>query len=190
MRRHGEEGLTLTELLIATIVTAIIIVPISGAIWTGLHTSALTQSRIRQTVGANLLSSYFGPDVQNTVRVQTNATEAAGNCGASARTVGLLLTTVDGPGGASVSYWVGSGANADVLYRRTCNAGVASGPISLLHLVAPVSGSLPNPVTFACAPDCGDATWRSITITAVQSDPLNVNAGQYTTTVSAARRVS
>lgn len=183
-RCRGEDGLTLNEMLIAMVISAIIVVPITGSIFASLHTSASTMNRTGQTIGANMLSTYFGPDVQNAVQVMTGTTESDVVCGASPLQVDLLLTTV--PGQSSISYYEdhSTPATSKNLYRRTCNAGVASAPIILIHSLSPSSS--PN---FQCLPDCDDATWQTIVATVTQSDST-LNPAPFSTTVQASRRVS
>lgn len=182
MSGRDERGVTLMELLIAITITGIIMIPIGGAIYVGLRTSVSTQNRVQESVGGNLLSTYFGPDVQNSVLVAANVPEAVGVC-PSPRTVDLLLTTEAVV--SSVSYYRGTGATAGVLYRRVCTAGVAAPPTVLIRYLASGSGA----VNVACAPLACDATWRSVTLTVSQLN-APMDAVPFVSTVSAARRVS
>jgi Tfp pilus assembly protein FimT len=182
-RCQGEAGLTLQELLIAMVISTIIAGPIAGAIFTSLHTASSTISRTQQAVGANLLSTYFGTDVQNAVQVSANASEPAAICGSSVTSqTGLLLTT--SPAQSAIFYYQGAGANSAVLYRQACAVGpggpAAGGPIALLRQlsVAP---------QYACVPDCGAASWRSVTVQLTQTN--SSSPGSYTTSVQASRRV-
>ena len=183
-RCRGEDGLTLNELLIAMVISAIIVVPLTSAIYTSLHASSSTMGKTRQSVAANLLSSYFGTDVQNAVQVGTNVTESSVVCGAAARPVALLLTT--SPGNSSISYFQGSTpATAKFLYRRTCavgagGTGAANPPIPVIRDA--------SAATFACVPSCGDTVWQSVTASVSQTDALNPVA--YVARVQASRRVS
>ncbi|MCU1426090.1 MAG: hypothetical protein JWL83_90 [Actinomycetia bacterium] len=179
MRLRGEDGVTVADLLIAMVITGIIMVPIAGAIFVSLHTSGATQNRIQESAGANLLSSYFGTDVQNTTNVAINAPETTAACGAGAMpSVGLLLTTGSA---SSISYSRGTGANQNIFSRRVCTNGAASTPVVLSRRLAA------TPV-LVCTPDCTSTGWKSISATVVQSDPLN--PGTFTTTVQGARRVT
>lgn len=172
MRCRGEEGVTLEDLLIAMLITGILMIPLMGAMFTMTHTLGGTESRIDQSNGAALFSSYFAPDVQNATSVATNAMEPA-TC-TSPQTVALLLTTPNG----SVSYYV----NGSTLYRRTCGT-PTTGPARLTrNLVgAPTFNITPSP-----------SNWTSVTMAVTQRDPLDpTNVGkQYTTTVLGTRRVS
>jgi hypothetical protein len=179
MRLRGEEGVSLTDLLTAMVVTAIIIPAIAGAIFVSLHTRGASQNRIQESARANLISSYFGTDVQNTTNVAIGAPETSAACGAGAMgSVGLLLTTGST---SSVSYYRGTGANQNAFFRRVCNGAAASTPVVL-------SRNLSGVPSFACIPDCTSVGWRSITATVIQADALN--PGSFTTTVQGARRVT
>jgi hypothetical protein len=183
-RCRGEDGITLSELLIAMVITAIIVVPLAGAMFVGLRSSMTAQNRVEESAAANILSSYFGPDVQNTVAVATGVAEPASACGGGALgSVGLLLTTEFAPNTttpvASVAYYRGSGADQTTLYRRVCAGAAASA-------ATPVIRNLAAAPTFSCAPDCGGG-WRSVKVVVQQRKATDVGSS-YTSTVEAARR--
>ena len=180
-QRRGEEGITLSELLIAIVITGVIMVPIGDAIFVGLHTSGATQDRIQESVGTNLFSSYFGPDVHNTVSVHPDTVEPAGVC-PSPVVVDLLLITETGQ--SSISYYRGSGLGDTVLYRRTCVGGVASVPARLFRKVSTDPAERP---VFTCTPSPCSTTWTSVNATVIQSDPNNPD---YTITARATRRIT
>jgi hypothetical protein len=181
LRRRGEEGVTLQDVLIAMAITGILMGTLTATMFTSWRTLGNTETRFSQSSGATVLASYFAPDVQNAVTVGVNTAET-GAC-PSPRTVDLLLTTA-ADGSSSVSYFRGTGPSASVLYRRTCDGGVATPPQRLVR-------SLAVPPVFACSPDCG-ITWNAVTATVVQNDPTDpTNVGKrYTTNVEGTRRSS
>lgn len=181
MKRRGESGVTLIELLIAITITTIIMAPIASSIYVGLHTTGATQNRVQESVGVNLLSSYLTPDVQNAVSAATNTTEVAGTCPAPLQSVALLLTTQ--PGISSVSYYLGTGANARVLYRRICTNGVASSTSAVARSLAASNG-----ISFACTPAPCGTNWQLVTATLSQQ-VAPFDTSPYVATVTAARRV-
>jgi prepilin-type N-terminal cleavage/methylation domain-containing protein len=192
MRRRNEDGLTLPELLIAMVITSIIMVPLAGAVFTTLHTAAPTQSRIDESNGADLLASYFEPDIQNSVTVSANypalVNEPTATCGPSAHAVALLLTT-SADGTTTVSYYRGTGAtDGNVLYRRTCavvgGAGTASQPVRVMRSLSP---SVAPQFTVQTDPISG--AWLSVTGTVTQSDS-RFSGSTYATVVEGNRRVS
>jgi Tfp pilus assembly protein PilV len=180
-RAKGESGVSLIELLIAISITTIIMAPIASSIFVGLRTTGATQNRVQESVGANLLSSYLTPDVQNAVTAATNTTEVAGTCPAPLQNVALLLTTQ--PGISSISYYQGTGANARVLYRRVCTSGAVSSTSAISRSLAPTTG-----VSFACTPAPCGTNWQSVAATLSQQ-VAPFDTSPYVATVTAARRV-
>jgi type II secretory pathway component PulJ len=179
IRRRGEEGVTLQDVLFAMLITTMLTLALSSVMFAVVHLMGSTETRIDQSNGATLFASYFGPDVQNAVGIATNTTET-GSC-PSPQPVDLLITTDSG----TVSYYRGTSGAATVLYRRTCNGGTATTPARLARFLAAAP-------TFTCAPDCGATTWRSLTATVIQldpSDPTNVGK-RYTTTIEGSRRAT
>ncbi len=179
LRRSDERGVSLIELLIAISITGIIIVPIVSAIFFGFHTTGATQTAVAETNGANLMASYFGPDVQGAIGATVNSSESP-ICGSVAGTVDLVLTAPDDTltSSVSVSYFRGAGANAANLYRRTCANGAVTG-------VARVASHVVQPLNFSCDTSAC-VNFRSITATLVQGDAASAN--QYTTRLEAVRR--
>jgi hypothetical protein len=186
MKRRGEEGLTLNELLIAMLITTIIVVPLAGVMYTSVHTMVSTQNRIDESNGASFLSSYFGPDVQNAVSIATGAgtVESSAACGATARAVDLLVTTTQ----MTISYYHDpSGPTAHVLYRRTCTGGVPALPVRLLR-------NLSGAPTFTCLdvnglPLGACTLWQGLSGSVTQADAQNPGSS-YTVRVQATKRVT
>jgi hypothetical protein len=181
VKRRGEEGVTLQDILIAMAITGILMFTLVGIIFSAFHTLGGAEAHITQSNGATLVASWFGPDVQNTVSVATNVTEGS-NC-PSPRVVDLLLTTST-DGSSTISYYRGTGVNASTMYRRTCTGGTASAPARMVRLLAAAP-------SFTCSPAC-DATWQTITGTITQNDPRDpTNVGkQYVTNIEGTRRGS
>jgi hypothetical protein len=178
-----EDGVSLVEILIALTITAIIIIPLGGAIFFGFRTTGETQTRLWESGKANVMSSFFLTDVQNASIAQKNVLETAGACGtARPVAVALLLTS---PDGSSVSYYRGSasvaGENTNYLYRKACGGGT--------NAVQPLILDLAGTPVFNCAPvtNC-NATWASVSAQFTQQDVNGKN--QYATTIQAAKRVT
>ena len=132
-KRRGEEGLTLTEMLIALSITTLMTTTIAAALYAGLRTNATAQYRVEEANAANKVSLYYAPDVQNGTAVATGTTESTAACGAGAQAVDLLVTT---SATSSVSYYRGTGTDAAKLYRRTCTAGaIGSSTLLVRYLV-------------------------------------------------------
>ena len=155
-----------------------ITVPIVASIFFGVRTTGATETRVGLSDNMNVLSAYFVPDVQQALSADVNASDAAA-CGGPVTTVQLVLTTGHDPE-TSVSYFVGVGANANFLYRRTCSGGA---PISTSR----ISNSLHGAPDFH--PDTPGPTFTSVTATLTQADPVGAG-GLYTSRVEAVRRSS
>jgi prepilin-type N-terminal cleavage/methylation domain-containing protein len=170
--RTGEAGFTLIEMVLTMTLLALIIAPLSAAIFLGLGTERDVQVRLAESNSANLLASYFGPDMQQSGPPSPNGNDNA-YCGAAGGPVLLLLPQNNNAG--SVSYFVDP-TNAKVLRRRTCAGGVPAGPTKGIAVVRNVSG--PVQVSSPCTSTC--------ILTLTQS----VSGKQpYTTAVSGTRRI-
>jgi hypothetical protein len=176
MKRRGEEGVTLEELLIAMLMTGILLFPLLGAMFNATHSLLGAESRAEQSNGTTLLSSYFGPDVQNAVSVASNTTDP---CGGGA--VDLLLTAAAGSNPQIVAYY--RSVDGRVLLRRTCTGGTASTPIRLMRNVSGVP-------TFTCAPTPDCVGWSSVSGSVVQLNPAQPGTPPYTTNVQATKRTT
>jgi hypothetical protein len=174
-RCRGDVGITMIELLIAIALTGIMMAPLGAAIYFGLRTTTSTEDRVTQSNGANLMASYFLPDVQGAVEAGT--TESVAICGAGAGPASLVLKTSDT---TSVSYYQGTGTKSTTLYRRTCANGAPTG-------IARVASSLAQPPDFVCdTSNCFN--FRTVTATLVQG--AAAGGSPYQTRLEAARRAT
>ena len=71
--RRDEAGFTLPELLMAITLLGIIIVPLTGSLFTGLRTADRTASILASSDDRQRLSLYFPPDVVSASAVDTSA---------------------------------------------------------------------------------------------------------------------
>jgi prepilin-type N-terminal cleavage/methylation domain-containing protein len=165
----GEAGFTLIEMVLTMTLLGLVVGAVSAAMFLGIGTERDVQTRLAESNSANLLASYFVPDVQQSGPPSTNVSDGP-YCGAAGGTVALLLPQNNNE--SSVSYFVDP-ANAKVLRRRTCTAGAPTGAPSGLAVVRNLSA----PPTVSCPTTC--------TITVSQSV-----AGKlpYTTTLTGSRR--
>jgi prepilin-type N-terminal cleavage/methylation domain-containing protein len=177
--RAGEGGFTLIEMVLTMTLLALVIAPLSAAIFLGLRTEADVRARLAESNSANLLASYFGPDVQQSLLVGVNTAESGTVCGGGAMAVGLLLTWV--PGESSVSYFVDP-TNPKLLRRRTCSGGAVTGAPSGI----PVIRNLTGVPSFACAPNADCSNWQSVSAAVSQ---LVSGKQPYTTNLQASRRI-
>jgi prepilin-type N-terminal cleavage/methylation domain-containing protein len=178
--RAEEDGFTLIEMVLTMTIMALIIAPLATGILLGLRTERDVQSRLAETNSAAQFSSYFSPDVQESLIVGLNTVESGTVCGGSAQNVALLLTKV--PGSSSVSYFVDP-ADSKVLRRRSCSGGAVTGPPAGI----PVIRNLASAPVFACAPNADCSNWQSVTATVSQAV---AGTNPFSTTVQGSRRIS
>jgi prepilin-type N-terminal cleavage/methylation domain-containing protein len=173
--RAGEAGFTLIEMVLAMTILGLVIGAISAAMFLGLGTERDVQTRLSESNSANLLASYFGPDVQQSgpVAVAPAANDSP-YCGASGGAVALLLPQNNNA--SSVSYFVDP-TNPKILRRRTCAGGAPTSGAQGIAVVRNLSGPLVFP------PPCG-ATCTKIQVTQLVGGKL-----PYTTTLTGSRRV-
>ena len=174
----GEDGFTLIALLLVMIITGIVVVPLSAAMFLGLRTNMSTQERLVQSNGAGITSSYFVPDVQNAYDVKKDVPESTA-CGSIPGSVKMLLTS---PDGSTVSYFVDP-AKPTILLRRTCANGA---PLSAVTGVA-VARRLSAAPQFDCTPVADCTGWQRVRLTLSQN-ALN-NTTPYQTRVDATKKV-
>jgi prepilin-type N-terminal cleavage/methylation domain-containing protein len=177
--RTGEAGFTLIEMLLTMTLLTLLIIPFSAGIYLGLHTEGDVQARLAESNSAGQFSSYFVPDVQQSLVATLNGMESGVICGGAAQPVGLLLTLV--PNASSVSYFVDP-SDPTVLRRRACENGAVTGPPAGIPVIRHLSGS----PLFSCAPNADCSSFETVTASLAQ---LVAGKNPYTTSVSATRRI-
>ncbi len=124
--RTGEAGFTLIEMVLAMTIGGLVIGSLAAAMFLGLGTERSVQTRLAESNSANLLASYFAPDVQQSGPVTTAPTaDDSPYCGAGGGPVALLLPQNNNT--SSVSYFVDP-TDPKILRRRTCAGGAADRP--------------------------------------------------------------
>src|SRR5437764_10812934 len=76
---RSDEGFTLAELLISTVILAVIFGVITEAMVVGLRTSDNTDKRVRESVDAQLISVYFPKDAQAAKQLATGTVDVCSN---------------------------------------------------------------------------------------------------------------
>jgi len=181
VRPHGDEGLTLVELLLATSITAMLGSVIAGAFFVGFKTTDTANQRLAGSQGAQLITSYFPADVGSSSATATvlAISRGATPCTGADRTVAVLSWPDTDATGASVAKQatytcVVSGTRLD-LVRRYSEAGGTPREAVLAYDVTGAS------LTCSPNPDCSAP--RTATITATE-------VGGFTFSVTGRRRVS
>ena len=180
--RQTEEGFTLVELLISTVILAVIFGAVTEAMIVGLRTTDSTDQRLRESVDGQLASAYFARDVQAAAQI---VPDMKSPCSSSVARVTFTWTDpVDGTTAKAAAYVLAgppsAGADERVLTRQYCENGVLKASKDLARYLAP-SGT---PVSLSCSTACTSVP-APATVTMSLTD-----AHGYAYTVSGTRRSS
>lgn len=162
-RLTDEAGMTLVEMMIAVSLLGVVIAPISAAFFLGFLETNSTRDRIADSSSAQLVSSFFLPDVQSAQSVALG-----GSTCAPMGTVQLQMQWVDPKTNDAtvVSYLdVTNASGQHELHRATClNGGPANTTLLVQHLAS--SG-----FTAACTPSCAAPATVKATVKAKSQSP-------------------
>lgn len=119
MRRRGEAGATLIEMLAAVTILGVIGAVLTEAVIIGIDTAGRTEDEVSESLDRQLVSSYFVGDVQSAQQVRTDAPCAGPVPGADLK---LTLSWSDGEQDKAASYLVEAGDTPAErrLVRRYC----------------------------------------------------------------------
>jgi prepilin-type N-terminal cleavage/methylation domain-containing protein len=141
LKRRDDRGVTLTEVMMAVIILAIILVPLGNALIAFFRNTNATNNRFIESDDAQLAAAYFAQDVQSigvrdwsappyptTQSVETNASPTGGvfPCGAAGMPDAVLRMAWDDPTSVSgtrlivVSYMVRTVSGEQQLHRLRC----------------------------------------------------------------------
>jgi prepilin-type N-terminal cleavage/methylation domain-containing protein len=186
--RRDDAGFTLIELLIAVVILAIIIVPLTGAMISGLTTTSQARDRLSEARSPLFTSTYFSEDAQS---ADPNGITPGGNspaCGAAGTPNVVSFTWVESSGGTSTqyrsSYVIRTVNGQQTLARNYCK-----GATTQVATVAPIlgaNGSCGRPACINFSFDPPPNSGRIRTITLVATTPNNENYF----TLSATRRAT
>jgi prepilin-type N-terminal cleavage/methylation domain-containing protein len=121
-----DDGFTLIEIIVATIITGIIIVAIGSALVVTLRTNDSTDQRISENHDVQIESAYLANDVQSAASV--NVPGSGANCSGGFTT--LVTLTYGGTGSPAAVYSCGTASNGETQVTRTFGGGL---PIVLAH---------------------------------------------------------
>ncbi|HEX2040249.1 MAG TPA: chitobiase/beta-hexosaminidase C-terminal domain-containing protein [Acidimicrobiales bacterium] len=139
-RRGAEDGFTLVELLIVTVVVSIVMGALSSAIVVGLRTTDETTERLSDSHDLQLLSVYWPADVQSAVegRIETGPVGAGctGGPSESTQSRNVVRFTWDEPGGTqafTANYRYEEDGDRHVLSRYSCVDGGTARDVVVVH---------------------------------------------------------
>lgn len=84
LRRRGDAGFTLVELLIAVSILGLLLGGISGVLYVSLRTAAQSETRLSESADSLLATVYFADDVASAQRLSVSEVP---RCGTDARAV-------------------------------------------------------------------------------------------------------
>lgn len=166
-----DEGFTLVELLVVSMITALVAVVIAAAFAAGAHTTDVANARLSASRAGPVISSYFPADVQSSATISV----AASPCTTATPTVATLTWVDVDSAGTSTSRSAlytcqTSGTTKDLV--RSFTSGATTTSTVVVYDVAAAS--------VACAPDCTSPTSATISLT----------SGDFTFAVAARRRAA
>jgi prepilin-type N-terminal cleavage/methylation domain-containing protein len=178
---RDDAGVTLIELMIAIVILGLIMVPLTGAIITGLRTTTESQKRLSESRSPLFTSAYFADDAQS---ADVNGITIGGSpvCEPGSGTNVVSFAWNESGTQYSSSYVIsGAGANT-VLKRSYCRDGAPETIVA-----APVLGDnltcLDGTQQPVCASVANDATGHPRIVTLTATTPNNEN-GFFTLTAT------
>lgn len=165
--RAAQHGMTLLEVLLALVVSAAIITPLTAWAMLAFGEQVRTTSRLDDTNESNLLLTYFTRDVHSAAGITTDV-DCVGGEGDSASGVTakvLFSIAADENATARVVYTVAPSADDETrvsIWRRTCATDPAPGDVpSATELVKDLDPAAAVEATCAATPTdskCGQVT--------------------------------
>lgn len=156
MKRRGDDGVTLVELLVAMTLSALLATVIAAAFTVGVKTTDEANERLAGSQGAQITASFFPADVRSWDGAPTGASCAA------ATTVASFGWTDQAAAGAPVlkraDYCLVSGTQNDLI-RRYWEDGVQTSSATLAHDISTAS------VACTPVPSCAAPVTATITVT-------------------------
>ena len=180
--RRDEAAFTLIEIVLCVLILGIVGVVVAEAMIVGFKTTNSTDQRLRESVDGQLVTAYFGRDVQAASQIAQSATSP---CSSSTAIVTFKWTDpVDGTTAKAAAYVVAAappaGEEERLLTRQYCENGVLKTSNSLARYLAATG----TPVSVSCSAPCTSVP-APTTVSMALTD-----AHGYTYTVSGTRRSS
>jgi prepilin-type N-terminal cleavage/methylation domain-containing protein len=190
--RHGEDGFTLAELLVAIAILGVIALPLSMGFTTGLRFIGRSDEKFTDSRSALISAGYFAGDVANANTIVPNDATA---CGTGTALVSFGWSDAAAGVGAAVNnevsyvYDTSDASNKKVLRKYCANAGSPTQSVAAVSLgSAPVvtcydAGNVVNAT-------CAGARWVKMLVTQATNavSPNEPTPTAYTFTLEGTRR--
>jgi len=178
MRARGEDGFTLPELLVASVILAIIVAPLTLAFITGLRVVGKTEQKFTDSRSGLISAADFASDVGNANAVTTTNSPSA--CGSGGTLLATFLwndpnvfpVVTGGSYPNKVSYFYDSSSKK--MLRRICkNGGVANTSTAAVSLGSQPTVQCFNSGAPATPVACNGASvrWVKMVVTAAPNLP-------------------
>ena len=178
---RDEHGFTLAELLISTVILAIIFGVIAEAMMVGLKTTDKTDQRVRESVDAQITSVYFARDVQAAKTVYLG--DASPSCGGASSTISFSWADPASGAAKRVSYVLTTNGDEQLLTRWACQTGQSSSQKAVGRFVSSITGITCDGVPCsAVAGGVVSPTPQTVTVT------LNESTGTFAPALTGTRR--
>src|SRR2546427_5190279 len=127
---HSEQGFTLVEVIIGTLIASMVVGAIGSALIVTLRTTGATSSRMSENHDVQITSSYLANDVQSASGITVGNT--TNNC--SGAFITLVTFTYAASGNPAAVYQCGTASNGETQVTRTFANGAP-------HVVAHFAGA-------------------------------------------------
>jgi Tfp pilus assembly protein PilV len=143
---RSDEGLTVVELVVAVLVLAIIVVPLSTSVIVGLTSTLRAEQQTTDTTDQQTLASYFVNDVQSADDISVNTTAPA--CGGTTAVIQMHWVDPVGSVDKQAAYVADGTGQFERVY---CEAGVVVKRATVVNALAsaPVVACDPSPCSSA-----------------------------------------
>ena len=145
-RDHGDEGFTLVEMILSTLLLPIVMGAIVISLGTLFLFSTSASNVTNDAADAQLVSANYVQDVQNAASLTTSS--AAPECGTGTQLLGLEWGL--NPSTSSYQYVVSyvevQSASGYQLVRQYCSSGISSSPTTISVVSSDLPKNQPSPV--------------------------------------------
>lgn len=148
MKRGGEGGFTLVEMMVAIVIMSIMVSVVAQSVILGLQTTQRSHERLTESVGVAFASAYFVPDVESARSVAVSSDEGCSHPGAAIARF-EWVDRIDSTNVTNIAtYGVRDHNGERSITRRFCSTGL---PASEVVIARTISLAAHIPV---CSPAC------------------------------------
>lgn len=162
----GDGGFTLIEVLVATAISMIIVVPVLAWSMLGFREQDASQKRMEDDSASDLLDTYLARDVQSAATIVAGGSDCLGGSGAvvAGNPDATVLFSVEVKDGSRVAYTAVApvpGGEGRTIWRRTCPSGGGGDGLTAASEVAFQMGLPQGSALWSDAVTCADRVGRT-----------------------------